>query len=148
MKGLKLHSGYMYEDSFLSDKFHDIWDFCAENEWPIIIHGLPIELPRRHPKTIFVGAHHIEKFSDENSVEAFFECPNYYWCTSATLCLKGAIEKMVSRGGSDKLLFGSDFPLNSMSVRLGSILGAEIPEEDMKKILGGNVIRLLKLNHR
>lgn len=148
LKGLKLHASYRYEDSYHSEKFRDIWDFCAEHKWPIIIHGLPVDLPGKYPDTVFVGAHQIERVRDENSVKTLLECPNYFWCVSATFCLKGAIEKIVSCGGADKLLFGSDFPGNSLSARLGSVLGAEIDESDMKKILGGNAIRLLNLDER
>jgi predicted TIM-barrel fold metal-dependent hydrolase len=72
--------------------------------------------------------------------------PNYYWCTSSTLCLRGAVEKIVKLGCTDKLLYGSDFPLNSFSLRLGSMLAADISDEDMKKILGGNAVRLLNLD--
>ena len=145
MKGLKLHSGYMHEESFNSEKFNDIWAFCSENDWPVIIHGLPLDLPLKHPKTIFVGAHFIEKVAIEEAVENLISNPNHYWCTSATFCLQGAIEQMVSLGCADKLLFGSDFPLNSMSIRMGSVLSANIADEDKIKILGGNAARLLKI---
>ncbi len=106
----------------------------------------PMNCPGKFPKTLFVGAHQIENIANEDRLKTFLDTPNFYWGTSSTICLKGAIEKIVRLGGADKLLFGSDFPLNNMAIRLGSILGADISQEDMKKIIGGNVARLLKLD--
>ncbi len=145
MKGLKIHAAFE-QGNIDHARFADIWHFCAEKKWPVIYHGLPLELITQYPKTIFVGAHCIEKAPAPGAVEMLKEYPNYYWCTSSTLCLRNAVEKCVRMGCVDKLLYGSDFPLNSFSVRLGSILAAEIDDDDIKKILGGNAIRLLQLD--
>jgi predicted TIM-barrel fold metal-dependent hydrolase len=47
--------------------------------------------------------------------------------------------------GSDKLLFGSDFPFGLPEDELKKILSIDISEADKEKIFGGNIIRLLGL---
>jgi len=144
MRGLKLHSGYDIEP-FTSVKYIPIWKICSELNWPVIIHGMRYQLAYDYPETVFIGAHNIEHINDTEMINAVRNCPNYYWGTSSTFCQMGAIEKAVELFGADKIIFGSDYNLNNMAVRLGSVLTAKIPEDDAKKILGGNIIRLLKL---
>ena len=147
MKGLKLHCGGDIEP-FTSTKFIPVWKKCAELGWPVIIHGMDYHLAYDYPETIFIGAHNIESINQEAVLKAMLDCPNYYWDTSATICQMGAIEKAVALFGADKLIFGSDYNGNNMAARLGSVLTAKIPAGDMKKILGGNIIRLLNLEPR
>jgi predicted TIM-barrel fold metal-dependent hydrolase len=45
--------------------------------------------------------------------------------------------------GSDKILFGSDFPVITQSRVMSEIQTASLPEENKGKILGGNACRLL-----
>ena len=54
--------------------------------------------------------------------------------------------------GADKLIFGADMPLGdpafgmrSYTETIGAIEAMDISDEDKRKILGGNVAKLLKL---
>lgn len=149
MAGLKLHNSWERKP-IISNCFKVVWEFCAEHKWPVIIHGMDLRLPRENPDTIFIHAHGIENMyqNNETVIATMRECPNYYWDTSATMTCMGAIEKAVSLFGADRLIFGSDFPLNNLATRLGAVLAARISDEDMGKILGGNIVRLLGLKMR
>ncbi|MBI3986136.1 MAG: amidohydrolase [Lentisphaerae bacterium] len=147
MVGLKLHVAFEKEP-YVSKRFKPVWEFCAQHRWPVIIHGMDERLPRENPDTVFIAAHGIESVLNEASVRTVRECPNYYWCTSATVMAMGAIEKAVSLFGADRLIFGSDVPLNNQATRLGSVLAARISDDAMRKILGGNIARLLGLTLR
>jgi len=147
MVGLKLASIYEREP-FSSNLFKPVWEFCTEHRWPVIIHGFDVHLAYDNLDTIFIGAHNIEKIFSDEAINAIKECPNYYWGTSATMTMMGAIEKAVSLFGADRLIFGSDLPLNNLATRLGAVLAARISNEDMSKILGGNIARLLGLKLR
>ncbi len=141
LKGLKLHSAF--GSDFNNPAWKDVWDFCAQNSWPVIIHGMIPSLAVENPGTVFIHAHGIEKIFQPETVEIMKRCDNHYWDTSATFTFMGAVEKAVSCFGSEKLLFGSDLPLNNPAVRMGSVLAAGITGQDIKNILGGNISRLL-----
>jgi len=70
---------------------------------------------------------------------------NVFFDTAATVFLYQAqIFKQVSGIiGSDKILFGSDYPLIPQSRIMSQIQAVEFPEEDKSKILGGNAQKLL-----
>ena len=70
---------------------------------------------------------------------------NVFFDTAATIFLyQPQIFKQVSDIiGSDKILFGSDYPLISQSRLINHIQSVELPKEDTDKILGGNAQMLL-----
>jgi len=70
---------------------------------------------------------------------------NVFFDTAATIFLyQPQIFKQVSEIiGSEKILFGSDYPLISPSRIITQIQSLELPEEDKSKILGDNAQKLL-----
>jgi len=70
---------------------------------------------------------------------------NVFFDTAATVFLyQPQIFKQVSDIiGSDKILFGSDYPLVSQKRIIAQIKSVELTEEDVSKILGGNALKLL-----
>ena len=70
---------------------------------------------------------------------------NVFFDTAATIWLyQPSIFKQVSDiVGSNKILFGSDYPLISQERIITQIQSAELSNEDKTKILGGNARRLL-----
>jgi len=70
---------------------------------------------------------------------------NVFFDTAATIWLyRPQIFEQVSHIiGSDKILFGSDYPLISPSRIIAQIESVELTEEDRRKILGGNALKLL-----
>ena len=67
---------------------------------------------------------------------------NLYFDTSDFQETSG-IEAFVNSFGSDKLLFGTNFPMDNMGGPMATLLGANIPLEDKEKIAYGNIERLL-----
>ena len=148
MAGLKLHDSWRGNSKFTDAFWKDVWAYCAQYRWPVIIHGMIPRLARENPQTVFIHAHGIELIFNDEAIQTMRECPNYYWDTSATMTAMGAIERAVSLFGADRLMFGSDFPGNNMATRMGAVLAARISDGDMRKILGGNIARLLNLKLR
>ena len=70
---------------------------------------------------------------------------NVFFDTAATIWLyQPQIFQQVSDIiGSDKILFGTDYPLISQNRIIAQIQSSELPEEDKAKILGGNAQKLL-----
>jgi len=72
---------------------------------------------------------------------------NVFFDTAATVFLyKPEIFEQVSQIiGSDKILFGTDYPLMHQNRVLAQIQSSQLLEEDKAKILGANAQKLLKL---
>jgi len=73
---------------------------------------------------------------------------NVFFDTAATVFLyKPEIFKQMSLIiGSDKILFGTDYPLMHQNRVLAQIRSAQLPEEDKARILGANAHKLLCLD--
>jgi len=75
---------------------------------------------------------------------------NVFFDTAATVFLyKPEIFEQMSRIiGSDKILFGTDYPLVSQNRVLAQIQASQLPEKDKARILGANAQKLLQLDER
>ncbi len=141
-RGLKLHASFDCM-AFTAPEFGEIWEFCRNFRWPVIVHGITPELAASNPGVNFIGAHTIEYIQNRERLQAFGACPNFYFCTSATFCQMGAVARLVELFGAGRVIFGSDYSLNSITIRLGEVLAGRICDDDARRILGGNIRRLL-----
>jgi predicted TIM-barrel fold metal-dependent hydrolase len=75
---------------------------------------------------------------------------NVFFDTAATVFLyKPEIFEQVSQIiGSDKILFGTDYPLMHQNRVITQIQSSQLPEEDKARILGANAQKLLCLDER
>ena len=100
-----------------------------------------VELARRHPEAKFICGH--TGGNQELGVRAIRDCPNVY----ADLCgsdpCAGMTELAVRELGAERVLYGSDAGGRSFASQLAKVYGAEIPASAKRKILGGNLKRLL-----
>ena len=68
--------------------------------------------------------------------------PNVYFETGDFSMLQG-YEEVCSKFGSERVLFGTNFPTNSMAGSIYSLLTANITEEERENIAHRNLERLL-----
>lgn len=75
---------------------------------------------------------------------------NVFFDTAATVFLykPKIFEQMSHIMGSDKILFGTDYPLMHQNRVLAQIQSAQLPEEDKARILGANAQKLLCWDQR
>jgi hypothetical protein len=73
------------------------------------------------------------------------EMPNVYIDSSGSVEWYGGFERVVSKVGAGKVIFGSDFPWGNLAFMIGRILFSTIGEEDKRKILSQNANRLFKI---
>ncbi len=75
---------------------------------------------------------------------------NVFFDTAATVFLykPEIFEQMSHIIGSDKILFGTDYPLMHQNRVISQIESSELSEEDRSKILGANAQKLLCLDER
>lgn len=96
------------------------------------------DLCTRYPNACFIAGHSTSAF-----VEVCKEVDNLYICTCPFLGWEQT-EQYVQMYGADRLLFGSDLTDLPISWGLGQIMYARISEEDKRKILGGNLLRIME----
>ncbi len=68
--------------------------------------------------------------------------PNVYLELTAAYAVAGVIEKLVTEAGADRVLFGEDLPWFDPMYGIGCVLGADIADEDKRKILYTNAASL------
>lgn len=78
------------------------------------------------------------------AIEISIAYKNAYLDICDTSRLNGVIEKMVEKAGAQKVVFGTDAPMQSFHFQLGCVLGARIGEDEKRLILRDNAIRLLE----
>lgn len=101
-------------------------------------------LARRNPDVNIIMAHLVG--IGFRGVLAAKGLPNLYVDTSGAFPEDGLVEYAVEHLGADNVLYGSDLPIRESSVKIGSVLGARLPESAKAKILFSNTARLLNLN--
>ena len=55
----------------------------------------------------------------------------------------GLLAALAQTVGSDRVLFGTDYPICNPGMYVQAVLGEHIPDEDKEKILFGNARRIL-----
>ncbi len=171
--GLKLYPGYL--PFYPHDpRLDPVYEFAARRRLPVMIHqgdtmdpsarlkfARPIEVDEvavRYRDVQFVLCHLGNPWVEE-AAEIVYKNENVYADTSGLLgspklpyfarMLTEARERvegvLAYIGHSDRLLFGSDWPLLSIGSSLSLIEELRVPEEDRQAILGRNARRLFRL---
>jgi len=98
------------------------------------------ELARRYPESMLICGHIAGGGDWEWTAKSLRGVPNAYLDTSGSTIAQGTVELATRIMGADRLLFGCDMLI---SASVGRLRSAEISDEDRRKILGGNMQRIL-----
>lgn len=101
-------------------------------------------LARRNPDVNIIMAHLVGV--GFRGVLAAKGLPNVFIDTSGGYPEEGLVEYAVEHLGAGNVIYGSDLPIRESSTKIGSVLGARIPESAKARILFHNTARLLNLN--
>ncbi len=103
------------------------------------------EMVRRHPEVMFVAAHPGDGTNPLRHFERMKISSNYHLDLSGTgLFRMGTLRHGLDLFGSERFLFGSDFPICSPAMYIGEILlNTQYTDEERRNILGLNAKRLL-----
>jgi predicted TIM-barrel fold metal-dependent hydrolase len=132
--------------------YHTVYTNLQERKGVVLSHtfGSPSildKLSNQYPDVVFIYAHVGATFDAVLARELsplMKERDNLYIDTCLSVVPYGHIERWVKLAGSDKLLFGSDVPFNDNAHQIGRITHARISDQDKKKILGLNMLKLLQ----
>ena len=105
------------------------------------------KLIERHPSITFVAAHPGERDKYIAHLERLKKYDNYYLDLSGTGLFRfGMLSHGIKTVGSNKFLFGTDFPICAPAMYVGSVVNDPfLSEQDKEKVLYDNAARLLKL---
>ena len=173
LAGIKLYPGY--RAFYPHDRRLDpVYEFAHRREIPLLIHqgdtldglGLvkfarPLEVDEvagRYRDVRFVLCHLGNPWIGEGA-EMVYKNENVYADTSGLLAHPSApyFDRMVDQareaiyhalvtiGRPDRILYGSDWPLEELSVAVGLVDRLDLPRPDREAILGGNARRLFRL---
>jgi predicted TIM-barrel fold metal-dependent hydrolase len=101
------------------------------------------DLARRHPRTSIIMAH--LGGVRQRGVLDIKPYPNVVVDTSGAQPIAGLVEYAVAELGSERVVYGSDWPIRDYAVQIARVKGAHISEQAKRLVLGENAARLLRL---
>jgi uncharacterized protein len=99
------------------------------------------ELAGRHPQTPLICGHTGGDW--EQGIRAVRPHKHVYIDTAGSDPTAGLVEMAVRELGPERVLYGSDCGGRSFASQLAKVTSANLPDADRRKILGGNLRRLL-----
>jgi uncharacterized protein len=99
------------------------------------------ELAHRYPEAMLICAHISGGGDWEWTIKALRHAPNVLLDTSGSVTDDGSVDMAAAVVGVDRVVFGCD---SSMTAGIGKIRGANLSTQNKEKILGGNMMRLLR----
>jgi len=172
LAGIKLFPGY--HPFYPHDpRLDPVYEYAQRRKLPVMIHtgdtmdahGLvkfarPIEVDEvavRYREVPFVLCHFGNPWIDE-AAEVVYKNPNVYADTSGLLahpsyplfermvdlCRRRLLDAILMVGSTDRVLYGSDWPLIDLQLARKLVTDLDLPERDRTAILGGNARRLFR----
>lgn len=149
--GFKLLPDY-HKYPLTGDKLDKIYEFANErgvmllsHTWGGSLYNAPRqvdEVAKKYPNIRILMGHSAPGETDA-AIELATKYPNVYLELCDTGRLSGVIAKMVRKVGSEKVVFGTDFPWYDPNYMLGSVLFSGIGDEDILNIVVNNARRLI-----
>lgn len=143
---------YMCEWSDYSCKeFDEILDVAEMYNMVVNFHTIDNdqidEMVKKHPKVVFVAAHPGDGENPIRHFERMKMSENYYLDLSGTgLFRHGVLRHGIDLCGSERFLFGSDFPICSPAMYIGELLLNPLyTDAERRNIFSENAKRLLGL---
>ncbi|MCR4780749.1 MAG: amidohydrolase [Ruminiclostridium sp.] len=142
---------YMHGWSDYSDRrLHTILDAAGQYGMIVSFHTMKdeqremTEMIAAHPDIVFVAAHPNERELFLLHLERLRRFDNFYLDLSGTGIFRyGLITYGVNRAGSEKFIFGSDFPICDPAMYVGAVMYEPISDADKENILYKNAAGLL-----
>jgi hypothetical protein len=96
------------------------------------------------PRLNFVAAHPGDKKSFEAHIERLKKYDNFYLDLSGTGIFRyGMLKYGINKAGSEKFLFGTDYPICNAGMYVNAVLYENLNTEDMENVFFKNAKRIL-----
>lgn len=154
--GLKLLPDY-HRTNLNGEVYEPVLRFANQNKmlvlshtWGISMNGEScnsadkiVDILEKYPDITLLMGHSIQGQVEE-AIEIANAFPGAYLDLCDTCRLNGVVEKMVERAGSEKVIFGTDAPMQGYHFQMGAVIGARISKEEKRNILRENALRILR----
>ena len=146
--GIKLHNATGF--AYTTPAYEPAYSIAEERRLPVLLHTYgeePVfeqvaEITAKYPNIPIIMAH-----AGANNTPGYIrmarEHENVFLDLSLSASRRRLIEQFVAEAGAEKVMWGSDVLFYSQAHQIGRVLGAEITEEEKRKILSGNACRIL-----
>lgn len=150
MMGIKIHPS-IHQVPIDYRNYHRAYEIAEEKCCPVLVHtwgkAAVSELCKvagMYPKATFIMGHAGGDIrAMEDAIEVVNKRSNVYADLALSRTFEGNVEWLVKEMGSHKVLYASDMPLIDPRPALGRVAMANMPEEDIRNILGLNMKKLL-----
>lgn len=151
--GLKFLADYHLRP-ITDSAYEPAWRMADERGLPVLLHtwaGSGFSGPsqiraaaERYPNARILMGHCIHG-DWTSAIQLSNRFANVYLELCAVLDERGVLETLVAECGSEKILFGTDFPWFGFHYYIGAVLGADIGDEDRRNIFHRNARKLLRM---
>lgn len=150
LRGVKLHPDIQ---QFKIDDYRclRIYELCEREGLPILLHTGDSRYDYSNPNRVLpvmtiysgltvVGAHLGGWSVWDEAVETLVDLPNLYvdTCSCSAFMDRQKVKDIILAYGTDRVLFGTDYPMWPMEDEINALLGLGLSEEDNRKILAEN----------
>lgn len=137
-------------ESYYDAEMDKIYSIINELNMVVSLHTINEEsideAVKRYPHITFVAAHPGDKTQFLRHIERIKKYNNYYLDLSGTGIFRyGLIAYGVREIGSERLIFGTDYPICNPSMYVNAVLFEKLRDEDYNNIFYANARRVLKL---
>ena len=138
--GFDYASKELWEILDLAGEYGMVVSYHTMLEWPEQME----EMVKNCPKVTFVAAHPGQVGDYLLHEERMRKYPNLYLDLSGTGIFRyGILARATQELGSERFLFGTDYPICNPRMYVQAVLGEHIPDKDKENILWKNAERLL-----
>lgn len=152
--GLKFLSDY-HKKRLTDEGYRPALEFAESRSLPILFHtwgdssfngyDAVKDVAEKYPNARFLLGHSLHGDWD-HAIELARDFPNVYLELTAVMDGDvGMLARFVENVGSEKILYGTDFPWFDFHYNIGAILGSEITDDDRRNIFYRNAKRILNL---
>ena len=142
--------GHRWKDPS-DERFDEILNYAAKYDMVVSIHSADGDdntawehMIKTHKNITFVAAHPGDRKRMETHVERMKKFENYNLDLSGTGIFRfGIISHMINEVGSDRLLFGTDYPITNPLMYVQAIKGEYLKDSDYENIMYNNARRIL-----
>ncbi len=157
LHGVKLHPDIQ---RFKIDDYRclKIYELCEREGLPILLHTGDSRYDYSNPNRLLpvmqiytgltvVGAHLGGWSVWDEAVDKLAGLPNLYvdTCSCAAFMDKARYKDIIRAFGTDRVLFGTDYPMWSMEDEITTLLSLDLSNEDYRKIFAENAEKVFKL---
>lgn len=153
-RGIKLHPELHDNYPLDSSAYRPMWEFAADRGLPVLSHSyfggddLDVfgHLAAAYPTVQMILGHAGQDFPMADVVELVEKRNNVWLDLCGALSQNGAVDMLVERLGSRRILFGSDLPFVNGALQLGTLLYSQLNSTDVDNIAYRNAEFLYKVD--